>query len=43
VGPLHNSHWRVTRERGDESLSQTMERCVRKGVTVTVKEIHCNG
>ncbi|MDT7569982.1 MAG: hypothetical protein QOE05_156 [Actinomycetota bacterium] len=43
VGPVHNSHWRVARERGEESLSQTVERCVREGITVTVEDIHCNG
>lgn len=33
----------VTRERGEESLPQTLERCLREGVVVSLTEINCRG
>jgi hypothetical protein len=43
VGPVRKERTTVTRERGEESLAQTLARCLEKGVIVEPGRIGCRG
>lgn len=42
VGPVGSIYVRETREHGEETFAQTLERCAKKGITVSPSKIRCN-
>jgi hypothetical protein len=42
VGPVGSIYVRETREHGEETFTQTLERCAKKGITVSPSKIRCN-